>query len=104
VLTAWFDGRSIDYRFGELRDNLVLAYATSIHKSQGSEYPVVVIMLSTAHYIMLARKLIYTAVTRGKRLVVIVGPAKAIAIAVGRQSDDRRWTKLAEWLKQAEHA
>ena len=76
-----FDGREVDYPFGEL-DALVPAYATTIHKSQGSEYPAVVITLATQHYTMLARNLVYTAVTRGKRLVVIVGQKRALAIAV----------------------
>ncbi len=71
-LTAEFDGREVSYTFGEL-DELALAYATTIHKSQGSEYPVVVIPLVTQHYAMLARNLLYTGVTRGKRLVVLVG-------------------------------
>ena len=92
-----FDGRSVTYGFGEL-DKLVLAYATTIHKSQGSEYPAVVIPLLTQHYPMLQRNLLYTGVTRGKRLVVIVGQKKAMAIAV-RKSGRRRWSKLAEWLR-----
>ena len=72
--------------------------ATTIHKSQGSEYPAVVITLVTQHYTMLARNLVYTAVTRGKRLVVIVGQRKALAIAVRTHGSKRRWTKLREWL------
>ena len=75
-----FDGREVTYGFGEL-DEIALAYATTIHKSQGSEYPAVVIPLTTQHYPMLQRNLLYTAVTRGKRLVVIVGQKKALAIA-----------------------
>ena len=75
-LVADFDGRKITYGFGEL-DELVLAYATTIHKSQGSEYPAVVIPLTTQHYPMLQRNLLYTGVTRGKRLVVLVGQRKA---------------------------
>ena len=71
-LTASFDGRSVTYGFGEL-DTLVPAYAASIHKSQGSEYPAVVIPVMTQHYAMLQRNLLYTGVTRGKRLVVLVG-------------------------------
>ena len=97
VLIADFDGREIEYPFGEL-DALVPAYATTIHKSQGSEYPAVVITLATQHYTMLARNLVYTAVTRGKRLVVIVGQRKALAIAVRTHRSKRRWTKLREWL------
>ncbi len=97
VLIADFDGREVEYPLGEL-DALVPAYATTIHKSQGSEYPAVVITLATQHYTMLARNLVYTAVTRGKRLVVIVGQRKALAIAVRTHGSKRRWTKLREWL------
>jgi exodeoxyribonuclease V alpha subunit len=97
VLVADFDGREVEYPFGEL-DALVPAYATTIHKSQGSEYPAVVITIATQHYTMLARNLVYTAVTRGKRLVVIVGQRKALAIAVRTHGRKRRWTKLKEWL------
>jgi exodeoxyribonuclease V alpha subunit len=96
-IVASFDGRSITYGFGEL-DMLVPAYAATIHKSQGSEYPAVVIPLLTQHYAMLQRNLLYTGVTRGKRLVVLVGQKKAVAIAVRNVSGRRRWSKLAEWL------
>jgi ATP-dependent exoDNAse (exonuclease V) alpha subunit len=96
-LTASFDGRAATYRFGEL-DTLVPAYAATIHKSQGSEYPAVVIPVLTQHYAMLQRNLLYTGVTRGKRLVVLVGQKKAIAIAVRNVSGRRRWSKLNEWL------
>jgi exodeoxyribonuclease V alpha subunit len=92
-----FDGRDVIYGSGEL-DELVLAYATTIHKSQGSEYPAVVIPLSTQHYPMLQRNLVYTGVTRGKRLVVLVGQRKALAIAVKGAQTRRRWSKLGEWL------
>jgi exodeoxyribonuclease V alpha subunit len=74
-LTASFDGRTITYGFGEL-DTLVLTYATTVHKSQGSEYPAVVIPVMTQHYAMLQRNLLYTDVTRGKKLVVLVGQKK----------------------------
>ena len=97
-LSASFDGRSVSYSFGEL-DTLVPAYAATIHKSQGSEYPAVVIPLMTQHYAMLQRNLLYTGVTRGKRLVVLVGQKKAIAIAVRNVSGRRRWSKLGEWLR-----
>ena len=96
-LTASFDGRSLTYGFGEL-DTLVPAYAATIHKSQGSEYPAVVIPLMTQHYAMLQRNLLYTGVTRGKRLVVLVGQKKAVAIAVRNVSGRRRWSKLGDWL------
>jgi len=96
-LTASFDGRTVTYGFGEL-DTLVPAYAATIHKSQGSEYPAVVIPVLTQHYAMLQRNLLYTGVTRGKRLVVLVGQKKAVAIAVRNVSGRRRWSKLSEWL------
>jgi exodeoxyribonuclease V alpha subunit len=89
-LVAGFDGRSVTYGFGEL-DTLVPAYAATIHKSQGSEYPAVIIPVLTQHYPMLQR--------RGKRLVVLVGQKKAIAIAVRNVSGRRRWSKLDEWLR-----
>ena len=92
-----YDGRSVAYGFGEL-DMLVPAYAATIHKSQGSEYPAVIIPVLTQHYAMLQRNLLYTGVTRGKRLVVLVGQKKAVAIAVRNVSGRRRWSKLAEWL------
>jgi exodeoxyribonuclease V alpha subunit len=99
-LTASFDGRSVTYGFGEL-DILVPAYAATIHKSQGSEYPAVVIPVMTQHYTMLQRNLLYTGVTRGKKLVVLVGQKKAVAIAVRNVSGRRRWSKLNEWLGSA---
>jgi exodeoxyribonuclease V alpha subunit len=86
-----FDGRSVTYGFGEL-DMLVRG------KSQGSEYPAVIIPVLTQHYAMLQRNLLYTGVTRGKRLVVLVGQKKAVAIAVRNVPGRRRWSKLAEWL------
>ena len=93
-----FDGREVTYGLGEL-DELVLAYATTIHKSQGSEYPAVVIPLTTQHYPMLRRNLLYTGVTRGRRLVVIVGQRRAVGIAVRGGQSLRRWSKLKEWLE-----
>ena len=85
-LTVDFDGREVAYPFSEL-DELVLCYATTIHKSQGSEYPVVVIPLTMQHYVMLKRNLVYTGVTRGKKLVVLVGQKKALSMAVrGKQT------------------
>ena len=96
-LSVSFDGRLVTYGFGEL-DALVPAYAASIHKSQGSEYPAVVISVMTQHYAMLQRNLLYIGVTRGKRLVVLIGQKKAIAIAVRNVSGRTRWSKLREWL------
>src|SRR5436190_4504639 len=97
------DGREVVYGFTEL-DELVLAYATTIHKSQGSEYPAVVIPITTQHYPMLQRKLLYTGVTRGKRLVVLVGQRKALAIAVKGAQTKRRWSKLRDWLTSHRHS
>jgi len=97
ALIASFDGREVSYPFGEL-DTLVPAYATTIHKSQGSEYPAVIIPVVTQHFTMLARNLLYTGVTRGKRLVVLVGQKKAVAMAVRGGQMKKRWTKLREWL------
>jgi len=94
-----FDGRIVEYEFGEL-DELSLAYATSIHKSQGSEYPAVVIPLAMQHYMLLERNLLYTAVTRGKKLVVIIGQAKALAMAVKNRRSTKRMTKLAERIRE----
>ncbi len=93
-----FDGRRVDYDFSEL-DELTLAYACSIHKAQGSEYPAVVIPLHTQHYTLLQRNLLYTALTRGQRLVIIVGSRKALDIAVESQDSTRRATLLAERLR-----
>jgi exodeoxyribonuclease V alpha subunit len=92
------DGRVADYERNEL-DQLVHAYAVSVHKSQGSEYPAVVIPVSTQHFMMLQRSLLYTAVTRGKRLVVLVGSRKAVAMAVRNAAARQRFTWLAERLR-----
>ncbi len=96
-LAIEFDGRLVPYPFGEL-DQVTLAYATTIHKSQGSEYPAVVIPVAMSHYRMLRRNLIYTGITRGKRLVVLVGQKRALALAVRTSDEGRRWSKLREWL------
>ena len=97
TLIVAYDGREVIYPFGEL-DTLVPAFAITIHKSQVSEYSSVVIPLAMAHYQMLVSNLLYTGVTRGKRLVVLIGEKKAIAIAVRGGQMKRRWTKLKEWL------
>ena len=96
-LVVEYDGRAVAYGLGEL-DELALAYATSIHKAQGSEYPAVVIPLSTQHYPMLARNLLYTGITRGKRAVILVGQRKALAIAVKNEGSRKRWSRLRELL------
>lgn len=95
-----FDGRGVEYARLDL-DELALAYATTIHKSQGSEYPAVVIPLSTQHYTMLERNLLYTAVTRGKHLVVIIGQPKALRIAVGTVRAATRLSNLVQRLRRA---
>src|SRR5207253_5741143 len=92
-MTVDYDGRRILYDFGEL-DELALAYALSIHKSQGSEYPAVVIPLHTQHFLMLQRNLLYTGITRGKKLVVLVGSRKALSVTVHRQDTSRRYSGL----------
>lgn len=97
-LTISFDYREVTYDFDDL-DEVVLAYACTIHKSQGSEYPVVVIPLMMQHFMMLQRNLIYTGVTRGKKLVILVGQKKALSIAVkGKRQNKPRYSKLREWL------
>jgi exodeoxyribonuclease V alpha subunit len=98
VRVGFGDGRVADYERNDL-DQLVHAWAVSIHKSQGSEYPAVVLSLSTQHFVMLGRSLLYTAVTRGKRLVVVVGSRRAIALAVGNATARARWTYLAERIR-----
>jgi exodeoxyribonuclease V alpha subunit len=92
------EGRRVEYAFGEL-DELSLAYATTIHKSQGSEYPAVVIPVALQHFSLLERNLLYTGVTRGKRLVVLIGQAKAIARAVRTLRAHQRLTNLAARLR-----
>ena len=95
-----FEGRQVEYDFADL-DELSLAYVLSIHKSQGSEFPCVVIPMHTQHYMMLHRNLLYTAVTRGKRLVILVGTKKALGMAVRRQDTGRRYTALRKRLQEA---
>lgn len=92
------DGKRIGYKFAEL-DELRLAYACSIHKSQGSEYPCVVLPIHTQHYVMLERNLIYTALTRARRLAVLVGEKRALAIAVRNHRTRLRHTRLADRLR-----
>jgi exodeoxyribonuclease V alpha subunit len=97
-LTVRFDDREVEYEDAAL-DVLVLAYATSIHKSQGSEYPAVVVPLLTSHFVMLSRNLLYTAVTRGKRLCVLVADPRALRLALGEVRREERLTRLAERLR-----
>jgi exodeoxyribonuclease V alpha subunit len=100
ALSALFDERRVRYEWSSM-DELEPAYACSIHKSQGNEFPGVVIVLHTQHFLLLKRNLLYTAVTRGKRLAVIVGSRKALAIAVKNTGSAERCTRLAERLRQA---
>ncbi|MBQ4514834.1 MAG: ATP-dependent RecD-like DNA helicase [Anaerolineaceae bacterium] len=98
-LTVKFDNRSVIYDSTEL-DELVLAYATTIHKSQGSEYPIVVMPILMTHYVMLQRNLVYTGVTRAKKLLVIVGTKKALSMAVRTTVINKRNTLLAKRIKE----
>ncbi|MDR5694657.1 MAG: ATP-dependent RecD-like DNA helicase [Armatimonadota bacterium] len=93
-----FEDRTVSYDFTEL-DELVLAYAISVHKSQGSEYPAVILPLHPSHYVMLQRNLLYTAITRGKRLVVLVGTKKALVLAVKTVRTQKRWSHLEARLR-----
>jgi exodeoxyribonuclease V alpha subunit len=100
TLRVDFDGRNVSYERAEL-DQLVHAYAVSVHKSQGSEYPAVVIPLVTQHFMMLQRSLLYTAVTRGKKLVVLVGSKRAVQLAVNNADAKKRYTWLSERVRAA---
>jgi exodeoxyribonuclease V alpha subunit len=99
TLMVRFDDRIVEYGFDEL-DTLQTAYAVSVHKSQGCEYPAVVVVLTSHQYVMLQRNLFYTAVTRGIRVVVVVGDKKALAVAVRNDRIRRRHTRLAERLNR----
>jgi len=94
-----FEGRVLSYEYSELED-ICLAYAITVHKSQGSEYPAVVIPVMTQHFIMLQRNLLYTAVTRGKRLVCLIGTKKALAIAIKNARVSSRNSALGKWLRE----
>jgi exodeoxyribonuclease V alpha subunit len=98
-VTVGIEGRSVVYDFGDL-DELLLAYALSIHKSQGSEYPCVIIPLHTEHFMMLQRNLLYTAVTRGKRLVIVVGTRRALELAIQRADTGQRYSALLDRLRR----
>jgi len=93
-VTIDFDGRLVSYDYSDL-DEVVLAYAISVHKSQGSEYPVVILPVTTQHYILLQRNLIYTGITRAKKLVVLIGTKKALAIAIRNNKPQLRFTHLS---------
>jgi exodeoxyribonuclease V alpha subunit len=95
-----FDGRVVTYEAGE-QEELTLAYAVTVHKAQGSEFPAVLLVLTTHHYMMLQRNLLYTAITRGRRLVVLLGSKRALAMAIKNDRPVRRYTYLAPRLKEA---
>ena len=99
-LTVNFEGRSVSYDITEL-DELVLAYAVTIHKSQGSEYPIVVMPILMSHYVMLQRNLVYTGVTRAKKVLVLVGTKKALALAVRNTAVRKRNTLLAQRIRRS---
>ncbi|MCA9509562.1 MAG: AAA family ATPase, partial [Myxococcales bacterium] len=102
ALSVRFDGHAEPVHFARSElDALALAYAITVHKSQGSEYPAVVIALTTQHFKMLDRRLVYTAVTRGRKLVVVVGQRRALELAIERGGAEPRHTKLGEWLAAA---
>ncbi len=94
-----FDGRVLTYDPGE-REELTLAYAVTVHKAQGSEFPAVLLVLTTHHYMMLQRNLLYTALTRGRRLVVILGSKRALGMAIRNDRPVRRYTHLAARLRE----
>lgn len=98
-VTAQFGDRQVTYDYADL-DEITLAFATTIHKAQGSEYPVVVLPVFMQHYIMLSRNLLYTGVTRARKLVVLVGSQKAIGLAVRQVKDQARYTLLAHRLQR----
>jgi exodeoxyribonuclease V alpha subunit len=98
-----YDGRGVTYDFGEL-DELVTAYAMTIHKAQGSELPAVVIPVHTQHYVMLQRNLLYTGITRGRKLVVVVGTPRTVVIAVERGEAQHRHSALRGRLANNELA
>jgi exodeoxyribonuclease V alpha subunit len=103
TLNIQFGKRPVEYRWDE-SDQLSLAYAVTIHKSQGSEYPAVVVVLHTQHFVLLQRNLLYTGITRGKKLVVLIGSNRAIAMAVRNAEGSRRNSALAEWMSRPPEA
>lgn len=100
-LIVMFDDKAVKYEYTET-DELVLAYAVTVHKAQGSEYPVIIMPLVTEHYPLLQRNLVYTAVTRGKKLVILMGTKQALAIAVNTNKSVKRFTLLSERIKSVD--
>ncbi|KKK91936.1 hypothetical protein LCGC14_2707930, partial [marine sediment metagenome] len=94
VLLVDYFGRSVSYGFSELNE-LTLAYAITVHKSQGSEYPVTIVPIMGQHFALLNRSLLYTALTRGKKLVVLIGTSRALEIALKNNQPQKRMTKLS---------
>ncbi|MCH7478825.1 MAG: ATP-binding domain-containing protein, partial [SAR324 cluster bacterium] len=103
LLAITFDGRKVIYKRKEL-EAVALGYATTVHKAQGSEYPAVVLPLTTQHAILLQRNLLYTAITRARKLLVIIGTQKAVAMAVNNVRPELRHTRLKERLRAVEAA
>jgi exodeoxyribonuclease V alpha subunit len=103
VVVQFADERTVSYDYADLSE-LSLAWAVTIHKSQGSEYPVVIVPLFMQHYLLLSRNLLYTGLTRAKQLAILVGPTKAIGFTVKRMLDRQRYTALADRLKRMERA
>jgi exodeoxyribonuclease V alpha subunit len=97
IIRIRFDRKIVELDFSEL-DEITHAYAVSVHKSQGSEYPCVILPMTTSHYVMLQRNLLYTAITRAKELMIIVGTKKAVSIAVRNSSVRQRYTSLFKTL------
>ncbi|MBV8884129.1 MAG: ATP-binding domain-containing protein [Chroococcidiopsidaceae cyanobacterium CP_BM_RX_35] len=100
AVTVQFAEREVSYDYADL-DEMTLAWAVTIHKSQGSEYPVVILPIFMQHYMMLSRNLLYTGLTRAKQLAILVGPKKAIGLAVRQVKDQQRYTLLAQRLMSA---
>jgi exodeoxyribonuclease V alpha subunit len=97
-----FAERQVNYDYADLSE-LALAWAITVHKSQGSEYPVVILPIFMQHYVLLSRNLLYTGLTRAKQLAILVGPAKAIGLSIKRIVDRQRYTALADRLRRLEH-
>ena len=100
-VTVRFDERLVVYDYGEL-DEVSLAYAVTIHKAQGSEFPAVVIPVAMQHYVLLQRNLIYTGITRAKRLLVVVGQRKALGLAVRNDQSRKRYSGLLSSLQKSD--
>jgi len=96
-VTVQYAERSVSYDYADLNE-IALAWAVTIHKSQGSEYPIVILPLYMQHYLMLSRNLLYTGLTRAKRLAIVIGAKKAIAICVHSTEKQQRYTQLKQWL------